>query len=148
MSAELYLFISIIGAILFVASLDDWSTVTLLSYQHLLINNKEVHDFYENKDKTEGITRYEMNRFARYFFKKYGLRTGKRIFNLIVRVPLLSLLIILVFIGIFPFLSLWTFAYFYGGILFGQVLRALHAKRTLKKDLDINISDYAKENLK
>jgi hypothetical protein len=148
MNIDTSLIIFVAGCVWTVALLDDWSTTILLAYKHMLINKEDVKKYYEEKDRKEGVQRYEMNKLARFFFKKYGFMRGKRIMNIVIRYPLFILVCGLALFKMVPFTTFMFFAYFYAGMLMSQIMRASFASKSLKKDMGINLKEYAKENLK
>lgn len=129
-------------AIFAVMLLDDWSTQVLLAYKHLNTYNEEAKKKLIELDKKKGVSRYELNPFARFFFKKFGFSKGSSIFNFLVRYPLMAFALYVAWTSGSYYMA-YGLLMFYIGVIFGQIMRA-SATNKFAKEVGINLIKYSK----
>jgi len=141
---EIVLFVLAALAIYIVASLDSWSTQTLLLYNYALYHDEKFRSKVQDIVEQEGFLKNELNPLARWFMKKFGVFRGMRYFSALIRVPIFFWLLYISTLSEPMFYAAYLFVMFYAGILIGQIVRALAISKRIKK-IDYDIKKYVDE---
>lgn len=129
----LMMIIMSMGFIAIIILLDDWSTRTLLLSRKKLVENSKLLRKTIEKDKREGVERYELNPIGRFFLRRYGTRKGITFFNFLMVFPLLLFFFLgMVYNFVHPISVLFVFFFYFGAIV-SQVRRACFIKKEIYK---------------
>lgn len=109
--------------------LDHWSTVTIFKYNDALVNDEVKREKFFGYIREKGGSINELNSFARYFMKRFGLIKGMRIFTMIYTIPYFTAILVSIYLDVLPIEFGFILLSLMIGALYVQILKA----RTIRK---------------